>query len=119
MAKLTPDQEECKKAIFDKIPPRRRKFIEKMGYENWDPFQAPFDPIDIRVDPTQRNHRQLLNSFFRAKGVGDTTGEYARGAIEMCMGLIKETERQKGGFDFSVWYSRLLESERPNDKQED
>ena len=28
-----------KKAIFDSMSPRRKKFIAKKGYEKWDPFE--------------------------------------------------------------------------------
>ena len=43
-----------KQAIFDSMSPRRQKHILKRGFDKWDPFQEPKDPIDIRQDKTKR-----------------------------------------------------------------
>ena len=49
MSKLSPEEEaQRKQAIFDRMSPRRQKHILKLGFDKWDPFQEPKDPIDIR-----------------------------------------------------------------------
>lgn len=45
--------------------PRRRKFVDRIGYENWDPFQKPNDPLDLRMDVSKRTTQQLVNEFLR------------------------------------------------------
>ena len=55
--------EKLKRAIFDRMAPRRQKQVLKRGYEKWDPFIKPKDPIDIRRDQTKRTtHRLISNS---------------------------------------------------------
>ncbi len=100
-----------KRAIYEKISPRRRKFIDKIGYESWNPFQKPFDPIDIRQDPTKRTTQQLMNEFLGSRKGHVSQGEYLKGAWEACVGLINSRERQIGMRDFVLWYTELLEKE--------
>ncbi len=47
MANLTPEEEQRKKAIFDGMSPRLQSRILKKGYDIWDPFMEPNDPIDL------------------------------------------------------------------------
>ena len=58
--------EDRKKAIFDAMGRRNQKAILRRGYDKWDPFQEPKDPIDIRKDKskrtTQPSRRQRQNS---------------------------------------------------------
>ena len=57
---LTSEEEKLKRELFEKINPRRRKFIERIGYENWDPFPEPNEPNDIRTDISKRTVQQLI-----------------------------------------------------------
>ena len=59
---LTEEQEQLKREIYERMNPRRRKFIDRIGYDEWDPFQKPNDPMDIRVDPSKRTTQQLFRS---------------------------------------------------------
>lgn len=109
---LTPEEEAQKRAIYDKIAPRRRKFIDKMGYDNWDPFQKPFDPIDIRIDTSKRTSQQLMRDFMQTLPQGaPVSNDYARGAWELCVDVVNGSERFKGMFDFVLWYAKLLADE--------
>jgi len=109
---LTPEEEAQKRAIYEKIAPRRRKFIDKMGYDNWDPFQKPFDPIDIRIDTTKRTSQQLMREFLQSIPAGTPVStDYSQGAWELCVGIINGAEKFKGMFDFVQWYVKLLEQE--------
>lgn len=60
---LTEEQEQLKREIYERMNPRRRKFIDRIGYDEWDPFQKPNDPMDIRVDPSKRTTQQLFRGF--------------------------------------------------------
>jgi len=112
---MTHEQEaERKKAIFDSMAPRRQKHILKKGYEKWNPFEDPKDPIDIRVDQGKRTTQMLIREFFQQGDAWDEYGnDYRRGAFELCLGIINEEEKYQGMFDFACWYRDLLEKEKP------
>lgn len=110
--KFTKDQiEDKKKAIFDAMGKRGQKQILKKGYENWDPFQEPKDPIDIRKDKTKRTSQVLIREFLSEIPHDDYTNTFAQGAVEMCLGIINEDEKVRGMFEFASWYATLLEKE--------
>jgi hypothetical protein len=111
--KLTDEETAQKRAIYESIPPRRRKFIDKLGYDNWDPFQKPFDPIDIRVDDSKRTSKQLMEEFLASLPPETATGtDYSRGAWEMCLGVINGSERFRGILDFCQWYAGQKEHQK-------
>lgn len=112
MGNFTPEQEEeRKKAIFDSMSPRRQKHILKKGYDAWNPFQEPKDPIDIRKDKTKRTTQELTRTFLQAQSQEKYSSEYGRGAFDICHGLINGDEKCRGMFEFSVWYHELLKRE--------
>ena len=100
-----------KKAIFDAMGKRGQKQILKKGYEDWDPFQEPKDPIDIRKDKTKRTSQVLIREFLSGIDHDDYTNTFAQGALEMCLGIINEEEKIRGMFEFAVWYESLLKKE--------
>lgn len=60
---LTDEQEKLKREIYEKMNPRRRKFVDRIGYENWDPFQKPNDPLDLRMDVSKRTTSSWSMNF--------------------------------------------------------
>jgi hypothetical protein len=105
-------REALKRELYEKIPPRRRKFIDRIGYDNWDPFQKPNDPLELRTDISRRTARQLVREFLRSLPPdGDRGGNYYRGALECALGIIKRDDRCLGMFDFVLWYHELLKKE--------
>ncbi|MFP4474178.1 MAG: hypothetical protein ACLFOY_01375 [Desulfatibacillaceae bacterium] len=110
MTNPSDEGERAKKAIFDAMAPRRQKHILKKGYDNWDPFQEPKDPIDIRRDPSRRTTQQLVREFLGGLG-HDVSPAYRQGALEVALGIINDEDRAKGAYEFSVWYRALLERE--------
>jgi hypothetical protein len=100
--------EELKRAIYEKLSPRRKKFIDKIGFENWDPFQEPKHPIEIRRDITKRTSSELIMEFMEGKD--KVSLAYEMGLYEICMGLFKADEKYKAMFDFSIWYYNKLTS---------
>jgi hypothetical protein len=109
--KSAKEEEKRKKAIFDNMSPRRQKHILKKGYEKWDPFQEPKDPIDIRKDKTRRTTQMLVREFLQTKQLIEYSNAYGQGVFEICLGIINGDERYKAMFEFSVWYNKLLKRE--------
>ena len=104
------DVERRKKAIFDAMSPKRQKFILRKGYEKWDPFIEPKDPIDIRRDKTKRTTQQLAREFLQSCSSETYSNEYGRGVLEICLGIINNDDRYLGMFEFSCWYQDLLKA---------
>lgn len=111
MSESISDDEARKKAIFDAMSPRRQKYIQKKGYENWNPFEEPKDPIDIRKDGTNRTSQMLVGEFLQSKKNKDYTSAYQRGVIEMAVGIINKDDRFVGMYEFAVWHQNLLKKE--------
>ena len=111
MSERNSETDARKKAIFDSMSPRRQKHILKKGYEEWDPFIEPQDPIDIRKDKTKRTSQMLIREFLQSVPEEGYSNEYGQGAFRMCLGIINEEDRYKGMFDFACWYYELLKRE--------
>jgi len=111
MAKLSPEDDKRKKAVFDCMSPRRQKHILKKGYDQWDPFEEPKDPIDMRKDKTRITSRSLISEFLQSKALEDYSNDFGRGAFDICLGIINKEERYLGMYEFSCWYHDLLKRE--------
>ncbi len=109
---MTNDEEIKKRAIFDSMSPRRQKHILKKGYESWEPFQEPKDPIDIRRDSSNRTSQMLVREFLQGKSHEEYSNAYARGVLEMAIGIINKDDRFIGMYEFSQWHRKLLEKEK-------
>jgi hypothetical protein len=105
------EAENRKKAVFDSMSPRRQKHILKKGFDKWDPFQVPKDPIDIRTDKTKRTTQQLVREFLQMRSGQAENNSYNRGVLEMAMGLVNEEDRFRGMYDFALWHRDLLKRE--------
>ena len=111
MSEIDNGEEFRKKTIFESMSPRRQKHITKKGYEKWDPFELPKDPIDIRKDKTKRTTQTLVREFLQSRTSDQYSNEYGRGALDICLGIINNNERYIGMFEFAIWYGKLLEKE--------
>jgi hypothetical protein len=100
-----------KKAVFDSMSPRRQQFILKKGYDKWDPFEEPKDPIDIRRDKTKRTTQQLVREFIQTRPGNAENNAYNRGVLEIALGIVNGDDRYRGMFEFSCWYRALLQKE--------
>jgi hypothetical protein len=103
--------EQKKKMIFDSMGKRGQAQILKKGYEAWNPFAEPKDPIDIRKDKTKRTSQALLREFLQQTSHDGYSNEFAQGALDMCFGIVNEDEKIRGMFEFSCWYKDLLKKE--------
>lgn len=104
--------EEKKKAVFEAMSPRRQKFIvDKVGYDSWNPFQKPKDPIDIRRDKSRRTSQMLVREFLQSRPLEGYSNGYGRGVLEMAIGIINDDDRFIGMYEFALWHKNLLEVE--------
>ncbi len=103
--------EEKKKMIFDAMGKRGQTQILKRGYEEWDPFAEPKDPIDIRKDKTKRTTQMLVREFLQSRDSEGYSNAYGRGVLEMALGIINDDERFIGMYDFTRWHQELLRKE--------
>ena len=88
--------------------------MDKIGYEKWDPFQEPKDPLDIRTDVTKRTTRQLVRRFLQEHAAPDGGGAgnaYGQGVLDCALGIVSKDEKFRGIFEFCIWYEQLLRRE--------
>lgn len=118
MSEFTSDDVEArKKAIFDSMSSRGQKAILKRGYEKWDPFQEPKDPIDIRRDKTKRTTQMLVREFLQSRESREYSNAFSRGVLEMALGIINDEERFIGMYEFAIWHQALLKTEGHDDPE--
>ncbi|MDO8786182.1 MAG: hypothetical protein Q7J12_08195 [Syntrophales bacterium] len=108
MSGLSPEEEEKKKAIFEAMSARSRKRILDKGYENWDPFLMPKDPLDMRMAQQRGAASALVREFLQTCRHEGYNNAYSQGAWEICMGIIGGDDRYRGIYDFSCWYREKL-----------
>jgi hypothetical protein len=109
---FTPEEVESRKqVIFDGMSPRAKKRILRVGFENWDPFEAPKDPIDIRRDPSKRTSQMLVREFLQSLSMDDYSNSFGRGVLEMAVGIINDDDRFIGMYQFALWHHELLRKE--------
>ena len=112
MEKHSPeDAGQRKKMIFDSMSPRRKKHILKKGYDKWDPFLEPKDPIDIRRDKSKRTTQMLVREFLQSSPRESYSSAYGRGVLEIALGIVNDDDRFIGMYQFSCWYRDLLQKE--------
>lgn len=108
---FTKEELEQKQLFYERMSPRRRRFVDRIGFDAWDPFEAPKEPMDIRTDISQRTVQDLVQEFLRSVSQELHGGEYARGATECALGIVARQEKYQGVLDFCVWYHELLQKE--------
>ncbi len=112
MSEFTPeDRDARKRAVFDAMAPRRQKHILRRGYDKWDPFLEPKDPIEIRRDTTRRTSIELFREFLWSRENEKYSNSYGQAVLDMALGLINSDDRYIAMYEFAVWYRALLESE--------
>ncbi|MFC1856947.1 hypothetical protein ACFL9U_02850 [Thermodesulfobacteriota bacterium] len=111
MSGLSSEDEKRKNAIFKAMSPKRQKQVLKRGYDQWDPFMKPKDPIDMRRDKTRRTTQMLVRDFLQSREFQEYSNEYGRGVFEFCLGIMNNDDRYRGMFEFACWYHELLKQE--------
>ena len=105
---------ECQRCLADGRAEEVGRFkydIDRIGYDEWDPFQKPNDPMDIRVDPSKRTTQQLFRGFMHSLGERTEGNDFNKGALDCALGIVNRDERYLGIYEFCVWYYKLLKKE--------
>lgn len=105
---FTPDEEEQKRVMYEVMSPRRKRFIDRIGYGKWDPFQLPKDPMDIRQDVTKRTTQELVRDFLQTRDRAALGNDYARGVLECAVGMVNKDDKFRGVYEFCLWYHSQL-----------
>jgi hypothetical protein len=109
---FTPEEVAARKqAIFDNMSSKAQKRIHKLGFDKWDPFEAPKDPIDIRRDKSKRTTKMLVREFLQSLPLENYSNSYGRGVLEMAVGIVNEDDRFIGMYEFAIWHRALLQKE--------
>lgn len=117
LRQLDEEQAAFKRQLYESMKPRRRKFIDRIGYDQWDPFQEPKEPLDLRKDITRRTLQELIRDFMAECGGSARDAAWKKGALECALGIMRKDEKYQGIFDFCLWYDRQLREqgeESPN-----
>lgn len=108
---LTSEQELLKRHMYETMQPRRRKFIDRIGYKEWDPFQKPNDPMELRMDVSRRTTQQLVGEFLQSLDDRPVGNDFSKGVLDCALGLVNRDEKYQGIFEFCMWYSEILKEE--------
>jgi hypothetical protein len=117
MSKLSQEEEGRKRAIFEGMSPRRQRKILEKGYDNWDPFQPPRDPIDLRTDKNRYTAAMLAREFLATQASEGYSRAYSQGVWEICVGIVSSSDRYTGMYEFSCWYRDFSRRRNLNDSQ--
>ncbi len=118
-ASPSPSGEEAqakKRGIYEAMSPRGKRYVDKIGYDTWDPFAEPKEPLDIRTDISKRTTQQLVRQFLqehKPEGVGNA---YSQGVLDCALGIVNKDEKFRGIFEFCLWYDTLLRREGHKDQ---
>ncbi len=99
-----------KRDLYEKLSKRQRKYVDRIGYEAWEPFQMPNDPLDIRQDRTGYTAQELALLFFREQEK-QPPENYRTAVTEFSIQLLAQPERCRPILEFCFWYGRLLEKQ--------
>jgi hypothetical protein len=107
-----PNKEEGaqKRAIYESLSSRRRMFIDRIGYDHWDPFQEPINPMKFRQSETQHATHLLVREFLRSRPETFYSA-FGRGALECAQGIADDNEKYRGIYEFCIWRHELLQRE--------
>ncbi len=113
MDRPSPEEEKRKRVIFEAMSARSQKKILDKGYDNWDPFLQPKDPIDIRMDQRRHTALAMVRKFLQTCSHEEYSNAYGQGVWEICMGIISGNDRYRAMYEFSCWYQDLLKNAEP------
>lgn len=106
-----PEDAARKRGIYESLGARGKKYVDLVGYDAWDPFQEPKEPLDIRTDVTRRTTQQLVRRFLQEHAPEGAGNAYGQGVLDCALGIVSKDEKYRGVFEFCVWYEQLLRRE--------
>lgn len=109
MSELSEDKSAQKRQIYENLSSRARKYVDKIGFDAWDPFQQPNDPFDLRRFTTEKTARAMAMGFLQQRKEEHYSNNYAKAVLDMCMGLVDKDERYVAMYEFCRWYQDQLQ----------
>lgn len=110
MEARTPEEVEAlKRDMYAKLSKRQKKYVDRIGYDKWEPFQLPNDPLDIRKNESGYTATELVHLFLRDHP--GTNENYRTAVNEFAIQLLAQPERCRPLFEFCRWYDGLLKSQ--------
>lgn len=110
MPELSEDKAAQKRQIYENLSSRARKYVDKIGFEAWDPFQQPNDPFDLRRFTTEKTARAMAMGFLQQRKEEHYSNNYAKAVLDMCLGLVEKDERYTAMYEFCRWYQGKLQA---------
>jgi hypothetical protein len=104
MSVASPEHAAQKEAIYETLSARAKKYVAKVGYDAWDPFQQPNDPFDLRRFTTDKTARAMAMQFLQQRQEEHYSNTYAKAVLDLCMGLVQNDERYLAMYEFCQWY---------------
>lgn len=104
----TLDEAARKRAIYDALSPRRRAFIDRIGYAAWEPFQEPKNPRKPTLGPGKRTAEELAKEFLHGK---ECSPAFAQAVLTCAKGLLGNDETMQAFYEFSLWFHAQKETE--------
>ncbi|MDR2799871.1 MAG: hypothetical protein LBB52_01215 [Desulfovibrio sp.] len=98
---------ERKRCIYERLSPRRRKFVDRLGYAEWNPFAPPKEPPDLRTEDITAG--QLAEAFFCGQNKEADFGADRRAVVEFALGLVSGQGKYRAILDFCLWYGTRKE----------
>ncbi len=98
------EQQEQKRAIYESLSPRAKTYVAKIGFDKWDPFQKPNDPLDLRKFTTDKTARAMAMGFLQQRKEEHYSNTYAKAVLDITMGLMENDERYLAMYEFCRWY---------------
>ena len=95
-----------KKAIFDGMSRRGQKWVLKIGYENWDPFEKPKDPRERIFSSASVKAGALVREYYESAGGKGESVAVNRELFELCLGLLQGEGRAITVVDFCAWLNK-------------
>ena len=106
-------KEKQKKAIFDSMSKRGQKYVMRIGYENWDPFQEPKDPREAIFGQQAMTARGLIQEFYETHPGAEEIRAQHYELLQLIRGILKKDIRATAIFDFCHWYGKKRDQEKP------
>jgi len=97
-----------KKAIFEGMAKRGQERILRMGYDNWDPFQAPKDPRERIFSSASLKAGAIVTEFLQSHAGYEESVALHKELFELSRGLLQDEARARTIYEFCVWYKQKL-----------
>ena len=98
---LTEEQELLKREIYERMNPRRRKFIDRIGYDEWDPFQKTQPTRWISASIRASAPRSQLSEFMHSLGERTEGNDFNKGALDCALGIVNRMNATSASTSFA------------------